>query len=169
VRYSKSVNKKLLIVAIVIGVLLTAGIIFVVANKMDSQSTGAPETQNQTGVTTQPATEVAPEDSVTQPQAGAYKDYDAATVAQTKGVKILFFHAQWCPQCRQLDAEIKAGPIPENVTIFKVNYDTAQDLRQKYGVTLQTTLVKIDDNGGLVKKHVAYDEPTLTALIKQML
>lgn len=162
-------NKKLLIVAVVVGVLLAAGIIFVVANKMGGQRA---ETQSQEVTTPQAssgAQEVAPEDTVVQPQPGAYKDYDAAVVSETKGVKILFFHAQWCPQCRQLDAEIKAGQIPENVTIFKVNYDAAQELRQKYGVTLQTTLVTIDDDGKLVKKHVAYDEPTLAALIKQML
>lgn len=168
-RYSKSVNKKLLIVAIVIGLALTAGIVYVLINKMNSQTVNVDESPSAATEAPSETGEVAPEDTVTQPQPGAYKDYSATAVTETKGVKILFFHAPWCPQCRQLDAEIKAGQIPENVTIFKVNYDTAQDLRQKYGVTLQTTLVKVDDNGNLVKKHVAYDDPTLAALIKQML
>ena len=157
-------NKKLLIVAGVVGLVLVAGIGYVLANKMSKTNTSPPASA-QPGV--QP--EVAKKEEPTQPQPGAYKEYDAATVAATKGTKILFFHAQWCPQCRALDADLNAGQIPENVTIFKVNYDTAQDLRQKYGVTLQTTLVKIDDTGNFVKKYVAYDEPTLTALIRNLL
>ena len=90
---------------------------------------------------------------------GAYVDYSEAKVSSTKGTKILFFHAPWCPQCRALDADINSSKLPENVTIFKTDYDSNQALRQKYGVTLQTTLVAIDDNGDLVKKYVAYNEP----------
>lgn len=102
-------------------------------------------------------------------QAGTYTDYQENSIASTGGTKILFFHAQWCPQCRQLEASIKAGNIPADVTILKVDYDHAQELRQKYGVTLQTTLVKVDDQGNLVKKFIAYDDPTLDALKAQLL
>jgi hypothetical protein len=42
--------------------------------------------------------------------------------------------------------------IPAGVTILEVNYDTATDLKQKYGVTTQHTLVQIDANGTLVSK-----------------
>jgi len=59
--------------------------------------------------------------------------------------------------------------VPDGVTIFKTDYDSNQALRQKYGVTIQTTLVKIDDDGKLVKKYVAYDEPTLESLTKNLL
>jgi len=102
-------------------------------------------------------------------EAGSYVDYSASAVTDAKGTKILFFHAPWCPQCRQLDASIKAGSVPDGVTIFKTDYDSNQALRQKYGVTIQTTLVKIDDDGKLVKKYVAYDEPTLESLTKNLL
>lgn len=160
-------NKKLLIIVVAIGVLLVAGIAYVVANR--TQKTDTPD--QTTSADQAPAEEqtVAPEDTPTQSIPGAYKNYSESEVAATKGTKVLFFHAQWCPQCRQLDAEITTGPLPENVTIFKVNYDTSQALRQKYGVTLQTTFVKIDDAGNLVKKYVAYDEPTLAALIRNIL
>ena len=161
-------NKKLLIIAIAIGVVLTGAIAYVLVTKMNRTEPTNNVQTNEPAPTTQPQ-EVAPKDTVVTPQPGVYKDYAAADVSSTKGTKILFFHAQWCPQCRQLDSEIKTGPLPENVTIFKVNYDSAQELRQKYGVTLQTTFVKIDDNGNLVKKYVAYDEPTLAALIKNIL
>lgn len=90
-----------------------------------------------------------------------YVAYNADQVASDKNNKILFFYAPWCPQCRQLDSDIaKNISSDKGVTIYKVDYDSSQDLRKKYGVTLQTTLVKIDDSGNLVKKYVAYQEPT---------
>lgn len=104
-----------------------------------------------------------------QSSSGAYVDYSADVIAKTSGTKILFFHASWCPQCRALEKDIKDKSIPDGVTIIKVDYDTNQSLRQKYGVTIQTTLVKVDDNGNLVKKYVAYDEPNLEAVKKNLL
>lgn len=108
-----------------------------------------------------------PQSTASQP--GTYANYTPDSIASTKGTKVLFFHAPWCPQCRQLDASIKAGPIPDNVTIFKVDYDSNQELRKKYGVTIQTTLVRVDDDGNLVKKYVAYDSPTLQAITPNIL
>ncbi len=98
-----------------------------------------------------------------------YVTYSDDIVAKTSGTKILFFHAPWCPQCRALEASIKAGTIPTGVTIIKVDYDSHQALRQQYGVTIQTTLVKVDDTGNLIKKYVAYDEPTLSAVSQNLL
>ena len=98
-----------------------------------------------------------------------YIDYYDGVVAATAGEKVLFFHAPWCPQCRALETSIKAGQIPQGVTIIKTDYDSMQELRQKYGVTLQTTLVKVDDQGNLIKKYVAYDKPTLQAVIDNLL
>ena len=101
--------------------------------------------------------------------AGQYLDYSSDVIAQTAGTKILFFHAPWCPQCRALEADIKAKGVPSGVSIIKVDYDSNQQLRQKYGVTIQTTLVKVDDQGNLVEKYVAYDEPNLEAVKENLL
>lgn len=103
------------------------------------------------------------------PDPGLYVDYKTDTIAKTTGTKLLFFHAPWCPQCRQIESDIKAKGVPAGVTIIKTDYDTSQQLRHKYGVTLQTTFVRINDNGELVKKYVAYDDPTLSAVIKNLL
>lgn len=100
---------------------------------------------------------------------GFYLSYTDDIIAKTSGTKLLFFYAPWCPQCRALEADIKTKGLPEGLTIIKVDYDTNQSLRQKYGVTIQTTLVKIDDKGDLIKKYVAYDEPNLEAVIKNLL
>jgi len=108
-------------------------------------------------------------DAATTAEPGKYADYSAAALAETKGTKLIFFHAPWCPQCRDLEADIKKQGVPDGVTIFKADYDTNQALRQKYGVTIQTTVVRVDDNGNLVKKYVAYDEPTLASVRKNLL
>ena len=100
---------------------------------------------------------------------GSYVAYSDEAAAKAKGTKLLFFHAPWCPQCRALEADINKNGAPDGTTIFKVDYDSAQELRQKYGVTLQTTVVLIDDEGKLVKKFVANDDPTLAAVTGNLL
>lgn len=84
--------------------------------------------------------------------AGSYVDYSEEKVANTKGNKVLFFYASWCPTCKALDQNIRAGVVPEGLTIFKVNYDTERDLAKKYGVTYQHTLVQVDKNGEQINK-----------------
>src|SRR5687767_11172668 len=139
-------NKKL--VAVVALIIIAIGGSFVYLLSQDKNTVGPRVTQKQDTKqqTISPAAEQ-PIEAV-----GMYKEYSEEMFASTSGTKILFFHASWCPQCRQLESDIKEGKIPDGVTIFKVDYDTSQKLRQKYGVTLQTTLVKVDDSGNEVKK-----------------
>lgn len=101
--------------------------------------------------------------------AGSYQDYDEMALATATGKRILFFHAPWCSQCRSLEAGISAQTLPHNVAIFKVDYDSRQDLRQKYGVTLQTTFLVLNEKNEVVKKHVAYNEPDFEAVKKAIL
>ncbi len=124
-------------------------------------------------VATAPAAEPAPSESAASDPAsgeaaaapGDYVDYYDGAIEETAGLKVLFFHASWCPKCRALDEDIEANTIPDGMTIFKVDFDTATALRQQYGVTLQTTIVYVDDDGALLTKGVLYDDTTLDALI----
>jgi thioredoxin 1 len=96
---------------------------------------------------------------------GAYIPYSADKIAlASKGPVVLFFHASWCPTCRALDADIKAhlDSIPTGVTILDVDYDTSTALKQKYGVTMQHTLVQVDAQGSLITKWAG--SPTLALL-----
>ena len=96
---------------------------------------------------------------------GAYVEYSENALAAAEGTRVLFFHATWCPQCRALDEDIVAEGVPDGVTVLKVDYDTHQDLRQKYDVRQQTTVVALDDSGAAVASFVPYDDPSLdTAL-----
>ena len=97
--------------------------------------------------------------------AGAYLDYTDGVIAETPGAKALFFHATWCPQCRQLDDELVADGAPDGLTVFKVDFDDRVDLRQQYGVTLQTTIVFVDNNGDAISNFVLYDDPSIASLV----
>jgi thiol-disulfide isomerase/thioredoxin len=86
---------------------------------------------------------------------GSYEVYEASKLAMAEtGKVVLFFKASWCPSCRTLDADIKAslGDIPAGVTILEVDYDKYGELKQKYGVTMQHTLVQVDKNGNQIAK-----------------
>jgi thiol-disulfide isomerase/thioredoxin len=156
------VNKT--IIVIIIGVLLAigGGIFFLSTHKepikLEMSSSQQPS-QSST-----PANTSKSEVSANTESPGKYIDYSPTSIAETKGTKIIFFYAPWCPQCRALEADIKKTGLPNNVTVMKADYDTSQELKRKYGVTIQTTLVKIDDNGNLIKKYVAYNSPTVDAL-----
>lgn len=87
---------------------------------------------------------------------GAYVEYneEAVRVAAETGTAVLFFHAPWCPTCSALNKNIEANleQIPNNVTIFKTDYDTYTDLKKQYGVTYQHTLVQVDAEGNQITK-----------------
>lgn len=95
-------------------------------------------------------------------QPGTYQAYSQANL-QTAGERerVLFFHAPWCPQCRALEADIEAKGVPAGVAMFKIDYDSNQDLRQKYGVTQQTTVVLVDENGNKIRDFLPYSDPTM--------
>lgn len=110
-----------------------------------------------------PAVEPSPEDD--SPIAGVYLDYEDGAIEATPGTKVLFFHATWCPQCRMLDEQLRNEGAPDGVTVFKVDYDDRVDLRQQYGVTLQTTVVYVGDDGEKLSSAVLYDEPSIESLL----
>lgn len=98
-------------------------------------------------------------------QAGAYVDYRDGIIDETPGAKAIFFHAPWCPQCRALEESILSGEIPDGLTIIKADFDSETALRQQYGVTLQTTIVYVGDDGESLGSTVLYDDTSLDALV----
>jgi hypothetical protein len=152
--------KQTWIVVGAIGAVIASAIGYIVLTKPP-----AAKAPNQATPTSQQPSNPAP----TPEQAkGAYLDYSQQALTAAQGRKVLFFHASWCPQCRDIEASIKSLGVPDGMTIFKVNYDTTTNLKQRYGVTLQTTIVEVDDQGNQITKHVAYDEPSLPAVLKAL-
>ena len=92
------------------------------------------------------------EEEVMMKKEGKFVAYSAEEVASTPGNKVLFFHASWCPSCTGAAKNLSAETAPEWLNVFKVDYDSSDDLKAKYGVVSQHTFVEIDDNGTMVKR-----------------
>lgn len=101
------------------------------------------------------------ENSTTQPVLPSldskYVAYSEAALAnsQENGKKVvLFFHATWCPTCKEANNDIMTNisQIPSDVVIFKTDYDTETALKKEYGIVTQHTFVHIDKNGKSLKK-----------------
>lgn len=86
---------------------------------------------------------------------GEYVDYNSQLLSRANdGNVVLFFHAGWCPTCKALDSDLKEkiSNFPKDLTILKVDYDNASELKKKYAVTYQHTLVQVDANGNMISK-----------------
>jgi thiol-disulfide isomerase/thioredoxin len=117
---------------------------------MDKKIGGEVTTEAKTR--TMPVTEVSP---MAKPETGSYLTYNAEAVSNSEAENIiLFFHATWCPSCRTLDSDININlsAIPTGTEIYKTDYDTNVELKKKYGVTSQHTLVLIKKDGTMIKK-----------------
>lgn len=102
--------------------------------------------------------------------AGRYTTYDSSRASEAGfDTTVVFFHASWCPECRAFDEALANSTIPDGVQVLKVDYDSSTDLRQKYGVTIQSTFVSIDPSGNEVSKWVGYGkEKTIDAVLSNI-
>lgn len=88
-------------------------------------------------------------------QESRYVAYSKAAFDEAKGKKrVYFFYAPWCPTCRPTDAAFQKDPesIPQDVVLFKTDYDSSVDLKKQYNVTYQHTFVQVDDEAREVTK-----------------
>jgi thioredoxin 1 len=84
----------------------------------------------------------------------SYIDYSKEAFDKTATQKrVLFFKASWCPTCRSADKDFMANlkKLPENVVIFKTDYDTETTLKTKYNIIRQHTFVFVDKAGKALK------------------
>ncbi|HMM82533.1 MAG TPA: thioredoxin family protein [Terrimesophilobacter sp.] len=145
-------NRRTLIILLALAILIIAAVVGYAVTRPLA------ETATVGGAVSGPSNSSTPAGESAAPGArsGEYVDYSPTAVAAAQGVALLFFHASWCPSCRQIESEILDQGVPDGVTIIKVDYDSHQDLRQKYGVTIQTTFVKVDSSGNEIEKFVPY-------------
>lgn len=100
---------------------------------------------------------------------GEYLTYASYLNQATKyDRKVFFFYASWCPDCKALDADIRAhlDQIPYDVEIIQVDYDSSTALKTQFGVVSQHTMVQIDKEGLVTKKWTG--SRTLADLISQL-
>lgn len=162
--------KKIAIVAI--SILVVGGLGYGTYTLLSSSDSDSNESQaNQT--TSELAKETAPNTkstkstvSNTASSAGRYTAYSESDLS-TEGydTNVVFFYAPWCPECRAFKGAINSSQIPAGVQILETDYDSSTELKSKYGVTLQSTFVKVDDSGGLQKKWVGYGKDKSLATV----
>ncbi len=142
--------KKILLVLIII-VLLIAVIFFTGGSLNKNISTVPTESvqKEESGNDVNDLFETTPTATIL---SGIYTNYSMSQL--TDNTNIIFFAARWCPSCQTLDNDILKNikNIPPSLTILKVDYDLEQDLRIKYGVTIQHTLVQVDKEGNELNK-----------------
>ncbi len=99
---------------------------------------------------------------------GSYTAYTADNIAEASAQHdvVLFFHASWCPTCKALNNALESATIPNGLTILKTDYDKEAELKKKYGVTYQHTLVQVDANGNMIKKWSGGN--TLESVVSQV-
>lgn len=107
--------------------------------------------------------------AVTNSNKNWYVDYseEALSFAIEEGKRpVLFFHANWCPQCIAAAKDLNANvdQIPEDVTILKADYDTEIALKQKYRIVYQDTFVQLDSDMQEVSKWNSGGEGIKTLL-----
>lgn len=97
----------------------------------------------------------------------------SAYLAYTDGVigngdtSLLFFHAVWCPSCRESDKDLKAlyKEGSASINTYRVDYDSSLELKKRYGVTQQHTFVLIDGKGTVVQTLIGATNENLKNLL----
>lgn len=84
---------------------------------------------------------------------GIYTEYHEGIIGNGQK-SVLFFHATWCPKCKENDGRLKEfyGSSDYPRSVYKVDYDTSSDLKSQYGVTGQDTFILIDENGREIER-----------------
>jgi|SRR3989344_4769279 len=132
-------------------------------------SNSQPQQESTQKTTTEQTTDTQVSKSSDNEIAPQYVEYSEASLAkaQEKGRTVIFFWAVWCPTCKALDKELteRSNELPDDITILKTNYDTEKELKKKYQIVQQHTLVQVDKNGSEVTKWIGGN---FDALVQQI-
>lgn len=156
-----------------VAIVLIAGIGFaVVGNDADKDQTEASTSQQANTDLTPSAPEPAEptsEAAATQGE-GRYTTYSQnAAQDGSYDTSVVFFHAPWCVECRAFKEAIQSDTIPAGTQILEADYDSSTELKKQYGVTLQSTFVRINSAGELQSKWSGYGkDKTLAAVLENL-
>lgn len=99
-------------------------------------------------------------------QAGSYTAYYDGVVGNGQE-SVLFFHATWCPVCQANDAKLLDWYSQNEYSrsVYKIDYDNSQQLKEEFGITGQDTFVLIDGNGNEIERVTFPSEEKLEELL----
>lgn len=160
---------KTVTVALVIILLIVAGVYaFTQESDVADRTTASttPSGTTQTSSTLKQSTAASPETTTK----GRYQVYsEAAATERDYTTTIVFFYAPWCPECRAFKQTLSSTSLPTGVQILQADFDSSTSLKKKYGVTLQSSFVRINSSGDLEKKWSGYGkEKTLSNVLMNL-
>ena len=101
-----------------------------------------------------PSNDEAPSTGTSQEISSKLVPFTPAAFAAVKGTQPVAIHftAKWCSTCKALNRKLdeRAAELPENAIIFLADYDTEDELKAEYGITVQTTVVFFDKAGNKI-------------------
>lgn len=132
-------------ILVVLVVVIAAGIFYGYKKYQANKNSKAVTSSQQQGPVSEPASQA------TKSRPGEYLLYDPSLLAKASdGKVVLFFNAKWCSTCKQMDKDLKATKIPDNLTILSVDYDKNLALRKKYKVPFENSYVQVDSSGIII-------------------
>ncbi len=141
---------KYLFAGIITILLVTTGVLVAVSPKSDT-TTNNTTTPQQEQAETVLARYTGNSGTYTH-QANAEELEDALINIPTEDKKVLFFEGRTCPVCKELDKNIRAVDMPDNVHVLNVIADDNLDLMQKYQVRGTPSLYQIDNQGAVLNQ-----------------
>lgn len=149
---------KFLWIGVVAAIVITSlvGVVILQPNATTNQLQNQQTTIDEDSETEMSDTE--PE-SIAEVKPGRFEEYKESKLSESGySETIIFFYAPWCPECRAFEMAIDEQGVPDGIQILQLDYDSSDELKAKYGVTLQTTFVKVDKDGELISKWVGYSQ-----------
>ncbi|MDX1765977.1 MAG: hypothetical protein R3313_03425 [Candidatus Saccharimonadales bacterium] len=155
---------------IVLAVLILGGgaLILMNASDDDNTNTNSSQTPNLTSETTETDSNLVQQ---TIESGGQLIDYTPGLLAQSDAeTNILFFHADWCSICNAVERNLRAGNIPEGMTILKVDYESSdgRQLAEQYNIPIQYSMVQVDRDGNQITQWVNQSFYTIENVLEQI-
>lgn len=96
-----------------------------------------------------------------------YTAFDDTVLANGE-TKVIYFHAAWCPKCKAHHERLSQWYPSEELaySVYKIDYDTALELRSRYGVIQQHTFVLVDGQGNKISAVSYPDDTGLQAFLR---
>lgn len=97
---------------------------------------------------------------------GTYSNYHTNVIGKGEPV-LLFFKAAWDPADRTLESDIEKyyARNSYDISTYRIDFDTAFSLREKFSVDYQHTVVLVDGAGNIVRSITSPSSAELQSLL----